>query len=351
MKTKVTFIAAIILFASFTSMAAVLTVSNNPLGGAQYSSLDAAYNAAANSDTLIIEGTDYVYFLAGYPAKMWDKQLTVIGSGFNTNKQNFKRTMFRNSDYHWVFPFNSGGSGSSFHGIVFVNPVMFEQNVNNLQFENCLFQNIFNLNNKLVNDLEFRNCVFDQNNDANIALSQNYSTTVSIYNCIFDGYIEGYNSFINVLIIDHCLFLSPSTAHFSSVNYASISNSIFMNLYPAGTTNCTYVNNICRVAGTLPPSGNSGSGNLSNTDPLLASYTFGSLYSTAHDYDIQAGSPCELAGSDGTDIGVHGGASNFSEQGEPLIAPVVRSVIITTPVVSANGTLSVDVTASKPAED
>jgi hypothetical protein len=147
------------------------------------------------------------------------------------------------------------------------------------------------------------------------------------------------------------LFLATSTAFFSGIQNASISNCIFMNMVPAGTTGCTYLNNICRVAGTFPPAGNTGSGNISNTDPMLVSYTFGTLYNASQDYQLQAGSPGIGAGSDLTDIGIHGGTSKFSEQGEPLIAPVVRSVIITTPVVAPNGTLNVEVTASKPAEE
>jgi hypothetical protein len=175
-------------------------------------------------------------------------------------------------------------------------------------------------------------------------------TSVAIFNCVFDGRIVGSNNSLNVLMVDHNLFLSNSNA-FENVNTATISNSIFMNVYPTSTTNCTYMNNICRVAGTLPPAGNSGSSNIENSDPLLVSYTINSFYNPVHDYDIQAGSPCALAGADGTDIGVHGGTSKFSEYGEPLIAPVMRSVVITTPVVAPNGTLNVDVTASKPAEE
>ncbi len=351
MKTKVTFIAAIILFASFTSMAAVFTVSNSPLGGAQYSSLDAAYNAANNGDTLILEGTNIEYYLA---SASWNKQLTVIGGGLNTNKENFKKTYIRNNNGWGEFRLGTA-SGSSFHGISYTRPVGLSQPVSNISFENCEFIDSwygkgFITFNFAISGMAFRNCIFGQDNGTNLELGSSAVANMSFFSCIFDGQIFGYNNDMNILLFDHCLFLGTNTP-FDNLNTATISNSIFMNAYPTSITNGTFLNNICRVAGTLPPAGNPGSGNIENTDPLLVSYTLNSFYSTSHDYDIQAGSPCELAGSDGTDIGVHGGASNFSEQGEPLIAPVVRSVLITTPVVSANGTLSVDVSASKPAED
>ena len=121
-----------------------------------------------------------------------------------------------------------------------------------------------------------------------------------------------------------------------------------MNNFPTGTTNGTYLNNMCRTAGTFPLAGNSGSDNLDATDPMLVNYTYNQFYSTAHDYHLQAGSAAIAAGNDATDIGIHGGTSKFSESGEVLINPIMRSVIITNPVISPNGTLNVDIHATKP---
>jgi len=347
MKTKITILAAILMIASFASFATVLTVSNHPLGGSQYTNLTDAYNAAVNGDTLLLEGTDFTYGM--YYSTYYNKSLTYIGAGFNTDKQFFKTTRIAQS--YSDMRIGSGASGSSFFGIVFNVNVNLRQAINNLTFEDCIFESYVNLYSVVHNNLVFRNCIFNPNNAVNIYLNgSNVSSTVSMISCVFDGYIEGYNNALNTLLVNNCLFLS-TTGVFSQIVNASVSNSIFMNVFPGGTTGCIYLNNICRVAGTLPPGGNTGSGNISNSDPLLVSYTAGSHYSNTQDYHLQAGSPCELAGSDGTDIGIHGGTSKFSESGEALIAPVVRSVQINNTIVAPNGTLDVDVTASKPTDE
>lgn len=352
MKTRITFISTLFVMLTATSFATVLTVSNLPLGGSQYSSLQDAYNAASNGDTLILEGTNIEYYLDQWV--LINKQLTFIGGGFNTDKENFKKTYIRNNNNNGEIRVGDA-SGSSFHGISFTGRLMFFYNVSNISFENCEFIDAYHnqgllTNNVTISGMVFRNCIFGQDNGVNLWLGSTAVANISFFSCIFDGRINGSGNNLNVLLFDHCLFLGTNSP-FNDVNTATITNSIFMNAYPTSITNATFLNNICRVAGTLPPAGNSGSGNIENTDPLLVSYTLNSFSSPTHDYDLQSGSPGELAGSDGTDIGVHGGTAKFSEQGEPLITPIVRSVLITNPVIAPNGTLSVEVTATIPAED
>ena len=116
----------------------------------------------------------------------------------------------------------------------------------------------------------------------------------------------------------------------------------------SGITGSSFQNNIYRVATTFPPAGNTDEGGNISGNPLFVNYTFNNYYSTSHDYHTQAGSPALGAASDATDIGLHGGVTKYSEKGEPLNAPVMRSMDINNPVVQANGTLNVNITASKP---
>lgn len=346
MKTKILILVSCFILTTSMTFAATLTVSNHPLGGSQYNDLYAAHNAAANGDTLIVEGTDIIYYLNFN----WNKSLTVIGSGFNTNKQRFKKTNFV-TYYGSEIKLASGSAGSSFYGILFTNRVeIIENNANNLTFEDCEFKYSLITNNHICNNLVIRNCIFNADNTHNLVLPGTASSTVLVSNCVFDGFIGGHNNTTGAYIFENCLFLS-TVRIFNGVQYASISNCIFMNYFPGGTTNCIYLNNICRVAGTFPPSGNTGSGNIENTDPALVTYTFNGLYSTTHDYHLQTGSPCTAAGVGGTDIGVHGGTAKFSEYGEPLIAPVVRSMQINNTTVTPNETMNVDISASKPIDN
>ena len=124
-----------------------------------------------------------------------------------------------------------------------------------------------------------------------------------------------------------------------------------MNRFPTGTSNSTYLNNLCRVAGTFPPSpasGNTASGNIEASDPLFVNNPVNTLYGTARDYHLLAGSPALAAANDGTEIGLHGGYTGFSEQLEVLINPIVRAMSILNTTVASNGTLSVQLQATKP---
>ncbi|HJW30299.1 MAG TPA: hypothetical protein VJ508_13800, partial [Saprospiraceae bacterium] len=88
MKNLLSIFAALFLMSN-ASFATVRTVSNHPLGGSQFATLDAAYNAAVNGDTLLLEGTNLIYT----KASAWAKALVVIGQGINTSKTNFKKTI------------------------------------------------------------------------------------------------------------------------------------------------------------------------------------------------------------------------------------------------------------------
>ena len=350
MKHTITILAAF-FFMMNVGNATVLTVSNDPAGGAQYSSLQAAYNAAVNTDTLLVEGTDITYSIPNCNVG-WNKSLTVIGIGFNPQKQNPRRTYIGQTDNCCCgeFVIRSGGNGSSFYGIIFSSGFRLRGTMNTLTFEDCRFDGIFYFDNNTASGFSWKNCVFNNDNARAIEFS-NSSVIISnmlISNCVFDGYIEGQNSPFITLLIDHCLFLGNT---FSQLHFAIIQNSIFMNVFPAGVTSCSFINNMCRVAGTFPPAGNNGSGNINTTDPNFVTYTNGALYSTTHNYHLQALSPAIGAAGDGTDIGVHGGTTHFSETGEVLINPIMRSVFITNPTVAPNGTLNVNINASKPTDN
>ena len=353
---KKSLLIALFAIATTTSYATVLTVSNSPFGGAQYSTLLAAYNAATNGDTLHVEGTNVTYFLGQNGG--WAKSLTVIGIGFNPDKQNPGKTVISSAhsgSQSAIFSVIAGGSGSSFYGINFTSVVATYGGATNLLFANCDFNSFIGLN-QSSSAITIRNCIFKSLNGQNMYLDGSVISGVLVSNCVFSGYIVG-SSNVNVSMnVDHCLFLGSGGAIAYALWNATISNCIFMNSFPLANQfyNCNFLNNISRLAGTFPPAGlgNTASNNIEATDPNLVTYTLGAAYSTAHDYNLQAGSAAIAAGSDGTDIGVHGGTNMFfSESGEVLINPIIREVSILTPTVTPNGTLNVKVIATKPKDN
>lgn len=346
MKTLITSLIAILIFCQ-SGIAKVRTVSNNLEGGAQYNTLQAAYDASSNDDTLLVSGSN-----TNYGMGFWSKKLVVIGEGYNTQKENFISTKFAKASSGagsaGSFVIASSGSGSKFYGIHFIgnpfggNPYLdgLFCGTNNL-FENCLMDRWIIAG----NNIQYTNCIFLQP-----MLLHGAPTGVRFANCIFNSYLEGNTTVAQNTVIDHCLFLSPTTL-FSSLIGLTIKNSIFMNSSNfSGISSVTFKNNLSPLpAASLPAIWTDGGSDcLFGVDPLFVNYTPGTLTTLPYDYDLLPGSPAIGAADDLTDIGLHGGSSHFNEYGEPLIAPVMRSVHIINPIVMPGQTLNVQVQASKP---
>lgn len=340
-------ILAFCFFAAFgISQAAILTVSNLPAGGAQYATLIAAYNAASPGDTLMLQGSNTAYSLPS--GTQWNKSMVVIGTGVFPDKDNVINARIS------YFQFGALASNSKFYGVVFTSHVGPVSQVSglNLYFEACQFDTYVDVNGD-QGTWTFVNCLFEQNNNLNVYLSgaTNSFAGVEFRNCIFDGYIAGANNPGIPWLFDHCLFLTTSSSPFSSLRNATISNCIFANRFPDGVTNTTFLNNLCAVSGTFPPAGgggNSALNNIENTNPLFVTYTTNQLFSSNHDYHLQAGSPAIGTGSDGTDIGLFGGSTGFNLSFEPQNTPVMRRILIQNPSIAPNGILNVNVKASTP---
>ena len=344
---------AFFISAALSLQAAVLTVSNHANGGAQYGSLASAYAAASNGDTLMLEPTNIAYTMASNT--YFEKELVLIGVGWNPNTASKKRALiFGQSNWNQL-RLLVGAAGSKFYGIEFTRSVAYNNNgINNLLFENCMFHNHFYYNNYNCTNTAFRNCIFTFNNTHNIDFPSTIGITCIIENCVFDGYLEGHNNSTLDITVNHCVFLKPTDNVFNDFNSSlTVNNSIFYNVmtfWGSTFTGNSLNNNIFRLSTALP-AGNSGSGNLFTTDPLFVNVPFSEYSTSAHDYDLQGGSPGIGAGNDGTDIGIHGGTSNFNETGEPLNVPIMTNMVINNTSVEPGGTLNVQVKARKPSSD
>ncbi|MBL7754934.1 MAG: hypothetical protein JNM44_10700 [Chitinophagaceae bacterium] len=349
-------LALITFISSLTSLqATVRTVTNDGSGGSQYSSLLAAYNAAVNGDTLLLEGTNVQYnnYAGSIPNSPWNKSLTVIGIGFNPQKDHPRKTRIGNNAHTSYiaagFYIGASGSGSRFYGIDFAVNVLSYGTLTNVLFEDCDFNGNYSFEGYSASGIAFVNCIFDADNANNVLVggTGNSLTNVQFINCLFDGQINGSGNSIGGMLFDHCLFLNTA-APFTGLQNALVKNSIFMNASPSAS-NSSWINNISTQATVFHTgSGNSGSGNLYSTNPNFVNYTLGTFYANNHDYNVQSGSPAIGAANDGTDIGIHGGYSKFHESGEVLITPIIRSMTINQSNAAPGGTINVNIHASKP---
>jgi hypothetical protein len=338
-----------IFLGAFTPLSAtVLTVNNT--GGGQYSSLLTALQAASNGDTLMVQGT-----IANYNAddgsSGWNKNLVVIGTGYNSPKEAFyKTTITIASAYNLSGTFAiSYSGGSKFYGITFYNPVHLNTNCTNLVFENCVFEDRVstignNVSHTLSNSL-FKNCIFKNISQPSITTWGTISNTVFSH-CIFAGTIENLNL---TTTLEHCVLMKNTGDFFAGVSSIQINNSIF---YGNGAINSivnSAFNNCISLNTTTGWSSNGNTANncLDNTNPLFVNVPVGSTFSTALNFNLQSGSACVGAASDGTDIGLFGGVEHFSYSGEPFDFPVVRKVTIQNTSVPQNGNVNVKVRSTK----
>ncbi len=222
--------------------------------------------------------------------------------------------------------------------------------------------NVMLYNNTVTNSVIRNNVV-----DAYIQFTSNINgvTTATVSNNIINGYIYKV-SLDDFLVVQNNLFVgngSTSTAFAFAMENAIISNNIFYGATPSVTgagnstsisfENNVFSNNISFSTGNndLPPAGggagNTGTGNLANTDPQLTSPTLSTTWQSTDDYTLEAGSPALGAGTDATDIGISGGPYPFGSpnlQLETSPIPTIQSLNIST-VINVGQDLEVEVSA------
>ena len=284
--------------------AKVVRVNPTPNSGAQYTTLQAAHDAATtlNGDTLYLEGSTY-----GLGGLSLSKKLTIIGSGYFLGEN--PQTQFNLSPSNingYVYCYN-GSQGSSFIGCTFTAGVYIY--TNNLNFS----RNHFNSGSYAI---------YPQTNCSDIVIHSNY----------FSGSYTIYfpNSHSNILVINNYFagYLSVSS-NFSGI----FANNIFA--YPVTVYNSTLVNNIalhtmsmtnCLYTYNIGNSTQFGNQNGNQQNVAQSSLFVGaSGNSTDGQWKLKAGSPAIGAGEGGTDIGMYGGEMPYKLSGMPPI-PAIYSL-------------------------
>jgi hypothetical protein len=132
-----------------------------------------------------------------------------------------------------------------------------------------------------------------------------------------------FNTSISNLSITNNLFIGGTDINGSRfmsgrMTDTNVSNNIFYGTNPGSNGSPfernSFLNNL--TFGTsndaVPPAGtgvgNTGSGNLISVDPKFVNAPFGVVYANTMNFTLQSGSPAKNAGTDGTDIGITGGA-------------------------------------------
>lgn len=354
-----------------TVCATVRTVSNSPATLAQFTTIQAAVDASADSDTVYVYGSPNVY--AAF--NIVDKKITVIGPGWLPDKNLPLQALItsvnlRNS------PAGGSPDGSELHGLVFINAINLSQNavsgdvgINNLRIIRCQF------NSNIEIPLGSSGFLFE----GNIFLSYVNFSTATYQNFLFQNNLFYFQSFfvINSLTnsvnvrFDHNLFMSNNNSaggtfaiFATNCRFITLTNNIFnqtnagINLsfstFTNNITNNITLNSANAASNATPWAVNNnvdGGGNVANTSPGMVDQTqvnAGNLSSPLLNFTIASG-PANNTGSDGKDMGLlfdATGSLNWTNSRNSRL-PRIFSMNITTPTVTPGGNLSVTVDARR----
>jgi len=334
MKIKKFFLALAALFAASAIQAAILTVDNNPNNNAQYSTFNAARNAASDHDTLLIQPS-----ATSYGNATVNKPLTLMGAGHNSETELatiFITISIQSSNVNvegvriTFFPGLSIGTG--FSDIVLRNcnfnwGSTFGNTISNVQFIGNVMNGIVVVPSSASDILFYNNYLV-------------YTSTSAHLNVQSDGVV-----FINNIFYKSSTGTTSGNVFFANNSQGQYVNNIFFTrsstaLNPQNCVPCNFQSNLTfSPAGALAELPNSALNNVAPTWSLVG----GSLptYSYSHNFNMLSGAPATGA-TDGGQVGIYGGGYNFNMNGYPQNVPRVLSTGILTPVVLPNGGVVVE---------
>ena len=363
------------LAATISAFATVRTVSSNPSTIGQFTTIQAAIDASADSDTVYVYGSPNVY--PGFTIQ--DKKITVIGPGWAPDKNLPFQVIVAGANIR-NSPAGGSPDGSELHGLIFSTTVnvchttgqVGTSGTNNIRLIRCQFNGVVQWD-LASSGFLIEGCIFY--NTLSFNASDTYQNFLFQNNMFFLGLccgqtqINGLNNCVNIRF-DHNLFTSNNNSGggtFSvfggTTRFLTFSNNIF-NQANVGinVSSSTFTNNITNNISLIVSNATSnatpwlvnsnvdGGGNVANTNPAMVDQTAinaGNGTPTLN-FTIASG-PANNSGSDGKDMGLlfdATGSLNWPNSRNSRV-PRIFSMNITTPTVTPGGNLSVTVDARK----
>lgn len=359
---KKSILTTLIVATAATLQAGKITVSNNVNSPGTYTSLPTAIAAAAAGDTIYIAGSPTIY-----NSITINKKLTLIGAGYNPNKQLPYNTQL--DAITIARTASADPSGTKIMGInySYISASGFAAThlLSNITITRCNGGGI-SFSNYVSSALIYNNIIASY-----VQVSNPYSTyTVNICNNIFKsgatsntyGNINSQYNFFNNLVI----YASPSSGSaFVNSYYMNVYNNIIYGVNPIPTSVSTVANSIFSNNLTFGGSTNtfsiatsggtiSGTGNLEGVDPLFVNSPSFTFTYTA-DYHLSNNSPALTGGTAGSQIGIYGGPYPFPagfgagyQTSATAPIPEIYEMNVTTPLIpAATNTVNVQIKARK----
>jgi len=335
MKTRIFIFACLLLPFTLLAQPKVITVDNRANSGADYTSLSDAVTAAIPGDTLHIlpSGTTYgnltttkrliIVGMGHDPANAKNNQEATVGNvTFQGNSANSLMTGLKFSNI-------STNTVADCSGIRIVNnrgsAITGLSTADNWVIEGNILFSVINTNNS--DGWIVKNNIFDRNNYA----IQNFNNTISFLNNIV---INSTNSFASGCIdpiVNNNIFILTGSAN--DVGLVGGSTIVFNNCL-------TYSPNFNPITAL------SGSNNLDETNPGFTNIQGGD-YTDFYNNDYNVSGSAVNAGTDGTDLGVHGAMFNFDPHGRPYLWPYMTTLDVSNSSVPMGQNIDVTFTAEK----
>lgn len=328
-------------------VAATFRVNNAPNTSPDYSTIQAAINAATDGDTILIEGSTTPY--TGFT--LTNKRLNLIGPGYGlpynpgTPANKLSATITSPTSYIRTSTTSAGSAdGSLVIGLEFNYDITLD-GCANVTVSRCAFgmqssQGRINVNGP-ANVLS--QCYLRSSSPINISGST--AAGLRIENCILpEADLFAGGGTYTLHLRNNILRSIPSLSGVS----IQADNNIFISTSTPPATNSIYRNNI--FPGT--PSGLTGSGNLTgvNLSIVMPAYqnssaSFDGRYQLATGVNGPAPNPALNAGTDGTHIGPFGGANPYILSGIPPLPTIDELSVPTFAAPGGNVTIRVKVGA------
>lgn len=354
----------VLVIMSAVSFAGIFTVDNRDGGGANYTSVSGAINAATNGDTIYIHPSSI-----NYGSFSVNKSLVFIGPGHHPE---YTGGMGASLDQ---ITLSNSSSGSKFTGLI-INHI--KVNVWNQSHDIVISNNFFNTYSAVAGGFgsnagnigESDNWLIEGNviienagcggcKLINLRASQNSNWIITNNFIQTKSDQNNTNLFSNLnstIIVENNIIVHRNTQSIfeSSVSGGEFRNNIFwvtrnevtdIMVDANGvifTNNLTYHSN-----GTLSPL--TGDNNIDNSNPdFVAIDSDNPVWDYLNNYQLSPGSPGENAGVDGTDVGIYGGGFPFRTEGYPQDFPRLQSFdILSNTIVPPGGSIEINLKATK----
>lgn len=349
------FIYVFSLVLSVSAFATVRTVNNNLQSPGQFTSIQAAHDAANAGDTILVAASP-----SGYGGATFTKKICLIGAGMRPGeKKDNSASSFLSSG----IGLSEGSAGSVIIGIHFNGHSLTSNvSISNVQVLRNYFSSgcaMINFNGSTSNWIVANN-YFAQTSCCCAAIHGNNNTfsNMLFQNNVFseatgcgcgDFVMRGFVNSASCIFSNNLVYSDATNdAAFGGLNNFIIENNIFHTASPAGATGSVMNNNLTfgTTQNTLPYGNNSGVNNISDTDPQLSTFS-NTNKGPFQNFQPAAGSPARTGGVGGTQMGVYGGSFNWVNSAVPPI-PVIKSFNLTTgATIPAGGSIGIKVTATK----